>query len=959
MPSVPSPDLSSLPPPLAERVAAAWEDFPADVLDGLDGEWRSQLPRVWAASDFVAGTCLRDPDLLAELARSGALNRPDAPGGITQRVRAAAAQAEDEAALRRVLRTARRRELLRIAWRDLAGEADLHEVMSAVTELADACLDAAAEGLHAWLAAEVGEPAPGPDGRPNRLTVLGLGKLGGEELNFSSDIDLMFAYPAEVESEAGRRLSAHEFFTRLAGRLIRALGDATEDGFVFRVDMRLRPNGDSGPMALSFDAMEHYYQTHGREWERYALIKARTCAGDRDAGEELLDGLRPFVYRKYIDFGAIEAIREMKGRIDRELQRKEVRNNIKLGPGGIREIEFIAQSFQLIRGGRERELQDHRLLTVLERLGRSGLLTVRAVRELTEAYVFLRRVENRLQMANDRQTQTLPSDDLGRERLAFASGFDSVSGFERELRRHTQHVQQHFEQIFTAPQRNEGAEQPEPLKDVWLGALSGDAAHDVLAQAGFDAPDAVLELLERVRGGSAYRSFSRAGRDRMDRLMPLLLGAVGLAKQPGPTLSRLVNLLEAIGRRSVYLALLVENPMALSQLVKLCAASGWIANWISQHPILLDELLNPALLYARWSAEQLDDELRQWLARLPEDDLEMQMESLREFRHGHVLRVAAADITGALGPEEVGASLCDVAEVVLAHTLAIARSGTRAKLGQPRAADGTEPGFAIIGYGKLGSLEMGYTSDLDLIFLYADEAQGGATDGARSVSNEVYFARLGQRMLHVLSTHTPAGKVYEVDTRLRPSGNAGPLVTSFGSFAAYQRDKAWTWEHQALVRARPVAGDRGLGESFGAVRREILCRRRDPEALRRDVVEMRDRMIAAHGSRDDSSVNLKQDRGGIVDIEFMVQYCVLCWAADCPELADFTDNIRILQALGRNALLDEERVEQLIGAYRRFLATEHQLKLTESGPLIDPAELADERRGVSEIWEELLGAAQD
>jgi len=955
MSSLPPPDFSSLPKRLAERVAAKWEDFPIDVMDGLDGAWRAQLPRVWAASDFASGICLRHPDLLAELVRSRALAQRDAPGALTARVRAAAAQADDDAALRRALRTVRRSEMLRIAWRDLAGEAELDEVMAALSELADACLDEAEKKLHAWLAADVGEPATGADGR---LTILALGKLGGEELNFSSDIDLIFAYPEEAQSEHGRRLSAHEFYTRLGGRLIRALGDVTEDGFVFRVDMRLRPNGESGPMALSYDALEHYYQTHGREWERYALIKARVCAGDRRGGAELLEALRPFVYRKYIDFGAIEAIRDMKERINRELQRKDVRNNIKLGPGGIREIEFIAQSFQLIRGGRERELQERRLLTVLERLGRNGQLTERSVRELTESYLFLRRVENRLQMADDRQTQTLPGDELGRERLAFACGFDSVDAFEHELRRQTEQVQEHFEQVFAAPQRGAGGEQPEPLKDVWMGSATGEAAAAALKDAGFDAPDEVMTLLERVRAGSAYRSFSTNGRERMDRLMPLLLGAVGLGRQPGITLNRLVNLLEAIGRRSVYLALLVENPMALSQLVKLCAASGWIANWISRHPILLDELLNPAVLYAEWTVEQLDDELRQWLTRLPEDDLEMQMETLREFRHGHVLRVAAADITGVIGPERVGASLCEVAEVVLRHTLAIARSGTQAKLGRARTRDGGEPGFAVVGYGKLGSLEMGYTSDLDLVFVYADEAQGGVTDGARSVSNEVYFARLGQRILHVLTTHTPAGKVYEVDMRLRPSGNAGPLVTSLEALATYQRDKAWTWEHQALVRARPVAGDAALGEAFAALRREILCRPRDRDALKRDVVEMRDRMIAAHGSRGEDELNLKQDRGGIVDIEFMVQYCVLCWAADCPELTDYTDNIRILQALGRNGLLDAGQVTRLIEAYRRFLATEHRLKLTESGPLIDPTELADERRDVSEIWQELLGSAQ-
>jgi len=763
---------------------------------------------------------------------------------------------------------------------------------------------------------------------------------------------------------------------------------------VFRVDMRLRPNGASGPLALSFDAMEHYYQTHGREWERYMLIKARVVAGERAAGERLLESLRPFVFRKYLDYGTIDAIRSMKAMIAREVSRKGLQDNVKLGPGGIREIEFIAQAWQLVRGGREPELATPALLRVLSPLAAGGHITADAKRDLTAAYVFLRNTEHRLQMVDDRQTQELPADDRERARLAFASGFTDWTKFATELNRQRRRVQELFSQMFTAPQGEAVPETKDSLSAVWHNSVDAEAAHKLLQQAGYADPAATLALLEGLRTGGAYASFSAEGRERMDRLLPLLIAAAGLTADPLTTLARLVNLLEAIGRRSTYFSLLIENPMALSQLVKLLSASPWIANWVSQHPILLDELLDPRSLYAPLEREALADELRSRLAHIPAEDFELQMEILREFRHGHVLRVAATDIAqGArfpgesgratkgtsfsvgpatpseraaprdgvvpdiapgLAPDKVGAYLAAIAEVVIGESLDLAQRALTGKHGMPRCPGSeTPPGFAVISYGKLGSFELGYGSDLDMIFLY-EGCEDGATTGSRPLPNEAFFARLGQRLIHILTTRTPGGILYEVDMRLRPSGKSGPLVTSLAAFHDYQHGHAWTWEHQALVRARPVAGSPALALEFARIRQEILCLPRDPARLKADVREMRERMAAEKVRHDATQADVKHDPGGIVDIEFMVQYWVLRWAHEHPGLTRHTDNIHILEALQAEGRLDPGRARLLAEAYRRYLSVEHRLKLMERGSLADPAELDDWPEKVRAVWDEVF-----
>jgi glutamate-ammonia-ligase adenylyltransferase len=1008
-------DLSQekIPLELRPAVDGAWRQFRDHLPRPALGEpqpWISQLPRVFAASEFAARLCAQHPSVLLELVESGDLARPYAEGEITRRVQRELDGVPDDTALKARLRHRRRREMLRIAWRDLAGVADLGEVVATLSELAEVCVDEALKKLHAWACAKYGEPRAEAGGAPQQLVVLGMGKLGGRELNFSSDIDLIFAYPEEGQTAGERSLSNHEFFVRLGQTLIAALHDQTADGFVFRVDMRLRPNGASGPLALCFDAMEHYYEIHGREWERYALIKARTFAGDRRAGAELLARLKPFVFRKYLDFGAIEGIRAMKAMIAREVERKAMQANVKLGPGGIREIEFIAQALQLIRGGREPQLQEPALLKVLPRLVAAGHLDALQETDLTQAYVFLRNAEHRIQMVEDRQTQLLPGDAKEQARLAFASGFENWITFEATLNRHRLRVQEIFSHLFAATPGAVQAAARDNFVAVWLQSVDSETAKKILVQGGYPEAETALMLLEGLRSGGAYESFSAEGRARMDRLVPLLLAETAHAPEPLTTLARIVNLLEAIGRRSTYLALLIENPTALAQLVKLCSASPWIASWIGRHPILLDELLDPRMLYAPISKESLTADLRGRLAHIPADDEELQLEILREFRHGHVLRVAAADLGPGLEPENVGARLAWIAESVIHESLDLAWRTLAERHGRPHCPQrDDEPGFAVIGYGKLGSVELGYASDLDIVFLY-EGCEDGTTDGetavvpsmargprlpdevdgpeaemprsglrldsttesrampqgrggngfnpsgARSLPNETVFARLGQRLIHVLTTRTAGGILYEVDMRLRPSGKSGPLVSTLDAFEHYQRTQAWTWEHQALVRARPVAGSARVREEFGRIRESILRQPRDPEKLKRDVYEMRARMADGHpGTPDPGQFNVKHDRGGIVDIEFMVQYWVLRRAAEHPGLTAHTDNIRILQALTTAGLLAAETAETLVGAYRRYLSLEHRTKLMERGSTVERAELGDFPERVRRVWEETIG----
>jgi len=964
-------ELQSLPPELADVVSQQWsgfiaalDDYQGDIeagplLDGLDDQRLAELCRVWACSDFVARSCIRYPQLLLDLLAGTDLSRAYDGEEMRRKVQQSLSEATTDVQLGERLRHRRRREMVRIAWRDLAGQATLDETMMDVSMLADACIDEALSLLQTWHSKEFGIPTGDRSGRPQSLVVLGMGKLGASELNYSSDIDLIFAFPEAGETHGGRGSMANErYFITLGQRLIKALGTVTADGFVFRVDMRLRPHGDSGPLALNFDAMESYYQIHGRDWERYAMIKARPVAGDLEAGRHLLDILRPFVYRRYLDYGTFEALRDMKAMIDREVRRKGMQDNIKLGPGGIREIEFIGQLFQLIRGGREPALRQRGIQPVLKSLMAAGHLPAYVGSELLEDYVLLRRIENRLQEWADEQTHSLPPDDsLGDtawQRLALSLESNDVVTLKHQVKKLRARVQRHFEQIFVAPQAEEerrdlaGASASAGATDVvdWQAVWQGD---ETMPLPGIDDVDEIRRRLKMLRESHACRALSAQGRRRLDRLMPLLLGAVSeTAQSQGDgadsaasdrTLLRILTLIEAIMRRTAYLALLIEHPLALSQLVRLCAASSWISEQLARYPLLLDELLDPRSLYAPPRRDSLEQQLTARLEAVAEDDLEQHMEVLRHFKLAQVFRVAAADLVGAIPLMVVSDHLTEIAEVTLGQVLTIAARYVVAD----HERDAVLAGFAIVAYGKLGGLELGYGSDLDLVFLHDGKAELG-----------MRYVRLGQRIIHILTARTPSGILYEVDMRLRPSGSSGLLVSSLVAFEDYQRNEAWTWEHQALIRARIVAGAESIAAQFAELRHEILTRPRDPEALRHEVGNMRERMRKELIRGGGEQFDVKQAPGGIADIEFLVQYAVLRWSVQYPQLIQWTDNIRQLKVLAEVGLLTDQQSRLLIDAYQAYRSCAHRQALQQLPAVVAGEEFSEYRRAVTDIWEQFM-----
>ncbi len=916
-----------------------WRELPPSC-----ATWREQLRRLGHWSEFARERLRADPALLERLCDEDPRQARTAES-YRELLGARLGGIDDFEVLRARLRQFRNAELIRILWRDLNDLGETQAILRELSELAEACVDLTLNWLFPRARARFGTPRDAT-GREQQLLVLAMGKLGAWELNLSSDIDLIFVFPEAGQTDGARPLANEDFFTRLARELVKALSPRTADGFVFRVDTRLRPFGDSGPLVSSLSAFETYLEGQARTWERYAMIKARVISGPRRDGDRLMALIEPFVYRGYVDFGVIASLRHMKKLIQREVEKRGADANIKLGWGGIREIEFIGQAFQLIHGGRDRRLRARPILDVLARLGELGMLPGYAVAELRHAYLFLRRVENRLQGWRDEQTHRLPEDEEGRQRLAESMDFPDWREFARELEGHRRRVQGFFEQVFDSPQLDEEIQE----------APTGDTAALVdrwLADSGAADPawrDELLNLLE----SSDIRAQDERGRRLLLRLLPLLLGAANGQHVDQVVLRRLLELVRHIARRSNYIELLIENPLAISQLVQLFAASPWIAEQLTRHPVLLDELLDPRRLYAPLTPQALRAELDALLTHIDADDLEQQMERLRQFARGNRLRVAATDIAGLIPVTTVSDYLSAIADVVLQAALDIALAGMRRRHGYPRDIDGEDSGFVVIAYGKLGGHELGYGSDLDLVFIQGGRSPGGASDGPRLLPNEVYYIRLGQRLVHIVTTRTHSGRLYEIDMRLRPNGASGLLVGSLNAFARYQREDAWTWEHQALVRARPVAGDPALMASFGALRDEILRRPRDAARLCRDVVGMREKMRAALDRSDPTCFDLKQGAGGIVDIEFMVQYAVLRWASTHPELTAETSTIALLERLAGLDLLANGEATELAEILRRLRELAHRRALAGEAARIEPDALRDERERVGAIWRRLL-----
>ncbi len=856
--------------------------------------------------------------------------------------------------LKPALRELKQRAFARIVTRDLAGLAPLEEVTEAMTLIAEISLATAQRVLMQTLTARYGTPR-NADGVPQQLIVIGMGKLGGRELNVSSDIDLIFVYPEEGETDGQehglKRIDNFDFFSRLGRQLINAIADMTGEGQVFRVDMRLRPNGDSGPLVCSLDTLENYFITQGREWERYAWIKARplpTMTGDEALLQGWLTDLetlrRPFVFRKYLDFGAINAMRELHAQIRREVARKDMAGNVKLGPGGIREIEFIAQVFQLIRGGRDKPLQIKPTRQVLPLLAERRQLSTDSVRELSAAYVFLRRLEHRLQYLDDAQTHSLPTSPEDQQAVALSMAFSSFDALLAELDDHRQAVAGYFEAVFSDPNKDRSARENLWSPDGEGGLDTAPAGQDDmaarLARLGYRDGALVAARLQATRSGNRYQQMPEAARSRLDALAPLVIDACLTTAHPDEALIRILDLLETLSRRPAYFSLLLQYPQALRRLAQLEAASAWAADYLKNHPVLLDELLDPGILELApdWAAFFL--QLEQTLEAV-EPDTEQQMDLLREAHHAQVFRLLVQDINGVLTVETLSDHLSALADGILTLTLKFSwRKIAKRHLDTPR--------IAVISYGKLGGKELGYASDLDIVFLMDDESPAAAEN----------YARLSTRLNTWLSSQTAAGQLFEIDVRLRPNGDAGVLVSSLAAFRQYQLESAWLWEHQALTRARFSAGDAAIGAAFEDIRTEVLCQARDLAGLRSEVLAMRRRMLHAHATpagQADTIFDLKQDRGGLIDVEFIVQYLVLGHAHRYPQLTANLGNIALLKMAAELGLIPAELADTVRNAYRDYRRMQHLARLNNSKAQVHPAEVADRIAAVCTLWHAIFG----
>ncbi|MDZ7923333.1 MAG: bifunctional [glutamate--ammonia ligase]-adenylyl-L-tyrosine phosphorylase/[glutamate--ammonia-ligase] adenylyltransferase [Marinagarivorans sp.] len=923
-----------------------------------------QWQKVLSCSEFARKFLLKTPQRLTQISAYDLTQN----WGVVEYQTAltdALAATTSLVAMEQGLRQWRNAMMVRSIWRDLNRLAPTLAITAELTAMADVAIAFVLNYHYQQLADLRGVPSNSL-GQPQPMLVIGMGKLGAHELNLSSDIDLIFAYPEAGETLGkSSAMSNQEFFTQLGQRLIKSLDAVTAEGFVFRVDMRLRPYGQDGALVSSFDGLEHYYLTQGRDWERYAMVKARVVA-QSDASpqhaKELMQLLRSFTYRKYVDFSAIEALRDLKARIRQEVKRRRLQDNVKLGEGGIREVEFIVQALQLIRGGRDSQLQTQSLFVAINELVKLKVFPQALVNKLFDSYCFLRNAEHAIQAWQDQQTQELPTEPNAQWALAHAMDFEDWASFKAALAAHMTFVSQQFSDVIhdqAARPKDEAATTQAAWRELWL---ERDVAtlEQLLADQGMNEAVEIVKVLERFHQSPQLHAADKTGGERLQRFMPLLLGQLAGRNNIAQTLQRLQPFVLAVARRSAYLLLLIENAAALEQLIILSEASPWIPERLAQHPALLDELLSPASLYEIPNADELMAELQQTMLRITDDDLEQQLEALRYFQQAHSLKVAACEVTGKLPLMKVSDYLTELAEVLLNYCLKLAWRIMVAKHGLPGGQTDDQPHLIVVGYGKLGGLELGHNSDLDLVFIYsadnALETQAGA--GQKAIDNQTFYTRLGQKLIHLMATRTPSGILYEIDMRLRPNGNSGMLVATLSAFEKYQRESAWTWEHQALVRARVVAGWSRLADEFRAVREAVLCQPRELSVLAKDVADMRQKMRSQLGSnqsqQEAGDFDLKQDAGGIVDIEFMVQYAVLAHAHSYPALTRYSDNIRILDCLDISGLLSAQEAAELTEAYKVFRATMHRLALQQQSARVAGYPLAAERKRVVALWQKLL-----
>ena len=951
--------LSLFPPALSQKIA---ENLP--------------LMNAISMSSFVKRTLLSQPELLNQWFEHSP--SPQDCTHYTERLAQALQNVQDEEQLGKELRLFRHREMATLSFIQSNKLASVEFVFQALSDLAEAIILQARDWLYQRCCAEYGVPMNSLN-EPQELLILGMGKLGGRELNFSSDIDLIFVYPDAGETVGGRKaVENSKFFTRLGQRLIRALDEVTAEGFAYRTDMRLRPFGDSGALVLSFASMEDYYQEQGRDWERYAMIKAKILGEDLSNLNHryLKQMLRPFVYRRYLDFSAIQSLREMKEKISREVVRRNLIDNIKLGAGGIREVEFIVQTFQMMRGGRDKILQERSLLTVLPRLAELNLLTIEQVTDLRTAYLFFRQVENVLQALDDKQTQTLPTDEQAQQCLILATQKYLIATEQGEtwLEHAIQNwadflqvlgqYQKKVRAVFNALIGKDDEEENPPLVNeqiaLWRDILHLEMNEEDLASvlkeyAVQDADYAeIFRWLTTTLQDWSRKPIGVRGREVLRTLLPKMLDKIFSQPNYLILLPRLLNILDKITTRTTYLELLTEKEQILPQLITLCGQSIMIADQIARYPMLLDELMSNKGLTQVIDFRDYEPALNDYLVRIPEEDEEALIDALRQFKQSQILRIASADIMGVLPVMKISDHLTYLAEAIIGAVVNMAWKAVSQRFGVPEHLGENEKGFAVIGYGKLGGIELGYNSDLDLVFLHNAPENSETVGGRKSVSSHRFYLKLAQKINSIFNLNTSAGVLYEVDMRLRPSGEAGLLVSTFNAYEFYQKNEAWTWESQALVRARCVYGTKSLKAEFDQIRQSTLAKKRDAVTLKAEITGMRAKMYQHLTQPQAVEFNLKTDKGGITDIEFIAQYLVLANAETSPEMAVWSDNVRIFDTAMAYGILTEPAGEQLKHCYTAMRNRIHHLNLLRQPSCVPMSEFEAERNFVGQIWSQIF-----
>ena len=930
-------------PALLADHRAAWQRLAASLRErGLGAEDREKIERLAIASPYALQHLQLAPELVDTLLAAGAFELPGPAAGDTQTA---------FADLKRDLRRYRHRKLIEIIYRDLVAADPLETTLRRLSDLAEQIIAAALEACNRHLAARHGQPQDA-DGNAMQLDIIAMGKLGGRELNFSSDIDLICCFESDGELTGAGRLSHQEYFSRLVKLLTQVLGETTADGFVYRVDLRLRPWGESGPVVLSHAAIEHYYQLHGREWEQYAMVKARVITGSPHSRAHLASLLKPFVYRRYHDYRVFDGLAELKQKIDTQAKKRGMRVNIKLGPGGIREIEFFVQAFQILRGGRNHRLQNPSIFACFAAFEEEDFVDRETLSELREGYCFLRTLENRLQMYEDRQTHDLPDNEAQQARIAAGMGFADWTQLLERLQHHRERINHVFLDLF---RHDEDAAPPAVSSEVSADDADEDRQWEFVARSGVGEADEINRLLNRFLRSNACGYMSARARRRFDSLLPELLTVIGPAAQPAQLFERFMRLFSSIAGRSVYFELLHQHPALLQRLALLFGRSAWIAGEVADYPMLLESLIQPRD-HHEFDPAVLSQRLRRQLASV-EGDTELELDSLRLFKREQTLVIAGAELAGEIDAMQASRYLSELAEVVLGAVLELAAQALQGQYGRPRcrvAGQQREAGFAIVGYGKLGGLEMHYLSDLDIIFLHDSDGEQQVTDGDKQIDNAVYFGRLAQKVISMTSVLTASGKLYEIDSRLRPDGSKGLLVSSVGAYRRYQLEKAWTWEHQALVRARVVAGSPALGEAFAAIREEVLRQPRDAVELGREIVDMRERIYRAKRPPEGERRDLKHSRGAMVDIEFLVQYWVLRSANKVGSGRLYSDNISLLNELFRLGLITslQSRLVEIYTEYHRLL---HESVLQDQSSEVDAGMIAEQLQQVVNCWNESFG----